>query len=61
VAKGAWRGFLGFLKFLFTVLLWVLYFSPFILIGVGAWWLIRRARRNRRIKREAEAGSQKQN
>jgi len=60
VAKGAWRGFLGFLKFLFTVLLWVLYFSPFILIGVGIWWLIRRARRNRRIKQEAQQSGEKQ-
>jgi chitodextrinase len=50
VAKGAGRGFLGFSKFLFAVLLWVLYFSPFILIGVGIWYLIRRARRNRKIK-----------
>ncbi len=53
VAKGTWQGFLSVLKLLFTVLLWVIYLIPFGLIIFGIVYLVRRARRNRRIKMEA--------
>ncbi|MDD5189528.1 MAG: DUF4349 domain-containing protein [Dehalococcoidales bacterium] len=50
VAKGTWQGFLSVLKFLFTVLLWLVYLAPFAAIIFGIVFLVKRARRNRRMK-----------
>ncbi len=50
VAKGAWQGFLNLLKFLFIILLWAVFLIPFALIIFGIIYLVRRIRRNRRMK-----------
>jgi hypothetical protein len=51
VAKGAWRGLVGFGRFLYAALVWLLFFSPlWIAGGLIAFFVIRR----RRMKRAAE-------
>jgi|GEM_PF-816066 len=50
VAKGAWQGFLSLLKFLFIILLWAVVLVPFALFIFGIIYLIRRVRRNRKMK-----------
>lgn len=50
VFNGAWRGFLSFLRFLFTVLIWIVIFCPIIIIAITVFYIIRRIWRKRNSK-----------
>lgn len=54
-ASRALRGFVSFLQFVVSVLIYVLIFSPFILVPIAIIWLIVRGARRRRARRAAEA------
>ncbi|MDP2920243.1 MAG: DUF4349 domain-containing protein [Dehalococcoidia bacterium] len=48
VSRGAWRGLVGFGRFVFAVLIWLVYFSPvWIIGGLVAFFIIRRRRAKR--------------
>jgi hypothetical protein len=50
IFEGAWRGLLSFLRFLFAVFVWILIFSPLILIVVLIWYFARRIYKRRKAK-----------
>ena len=57
VGKSAWRGFVGFGRFLYSVLIWLGIFSPVWIVGGGIAFLIVRRRRKKIAARKA-AGQQ---
>ena len=50
ILDGAWRGLLSFFRFLFVVFVWVLIFSPVIIVVVLVWYFIRRNLKRRKVK-----------
>ena len=48
ILDGAWRGLLSFFRFLFAVFVWVLLFSPAIIVVVLVWYFIRRNLKRRK-------------
>lgn len=55
VGKSAWRGFVGFGRFLYSALIWLGIFSPVWLIGGGITFLVIRKRRKNRAARQAQS------
>ena len=50
ILDGAWRGFLSFFRFLFVVFVWLLMFSPFIIVIALLWYFTRRSWKRRKVK-----------
>ena len=50
ILDGAWRGLLSFFRFLFAVLVWILLFSPAIIVVGLVWYFTRRSLKRRRVK-----------
>ena len=50
IFDSAWRGLLSFFRFLFAVVVWVLLFSPVIIVVVLIWYFIRRNLKRRKAK-----------
>jgi PKD repeat protein len=50
ILDGAWRGFLSFFRFLYAVFVWLLMFSPIIIVIVLIWYFARRSLKRRKAK-----------
>jgi FOG: PKD repeat len=50
ILDGAWRGLLSFFRFLFAVLVWILLFSPAIIVVGLVWYFTRRSLKRRKAK-----------
>jgi Domain of unknown function (DUF4349)/PKD domain len=50
ILDGAWRGLLSFLRFLFAAIVWILLFSPAIIVVALVWYFTRRSLKRRKAK-----------
>lgn len=50
ILAGAWRGLLSFFRFLFALFVWLLMFSPLIIVVVLIWYFVRRSMKRRKAK-----------
>jgi hypothetical protein len=50
ILDGAWRGIISFFRFLFAVVVWLLMFSPVIIVIVLIWHFTRRSLKQRKVK-----------
>ena len=50
ILDGAWRGLLSFFRFLFAAIVWILLFSPAIIIVALIWYFTRRSLKRRKVK-----------
>ena len=50
ILDGAWRGLLSFFRFLFAVFVWLLMFSPVIIVVGLVWYFTRRSLKRRKTK-----------
>jgi PKD repeat protein len=50
IFDGAWRGLISFLRFLFVLLIWVLMFSPIIIVIALVWYFSRRNWKRKKAK-----------
>ena len=48
ILDGAWRGFLSFFRFLYAVFVWLLMFSPLIIVIALIWYFTRRGLKRRK-------------
>ena len=50
ILDGAWRGLLSFFRFLYAVFVWILMFSPIIIVIALIWYFTRRSLKRRKAK-----------
>ena len=50
ILDGAWRGLLSFFRFLYAVFIWILMFSPIIIVIALIWYFTRRSLKRRKAK-----------
>ena len=50
ILDGAWRGLLSFFRFLFVLFVWLLMFSPLIIVIALVWYFARRSLKRRKSK-----------